>query len=1105
MYDDDYEYEEKNEEISSNTPSKFSLTKLELGNLEETILAMTASKNYIFFLTKEHNILLANSKTLEIFNESYSLPKPKGKNIFKEENFDKIWTDLEGIHCIIRHNNTIYYFNSSTKDLVELDIFKGKEICAVALDDRNTDIKTTNYFLAVDYNNNIYQCRIDIVKNELTFKDEVIGQIKNLMTLEIEDSEGKENIDNKKSKSLDRIYGIKFTYTTNQTIDNKKNSCYIIAVTRNRLYQFKGPGYGDFKQILSKYIKNKSLINESCKYFPKTKNQFKVEFDILYSNESREIAKNKIKKIDVFKKFGWRTYSGYCYGDLDHFDKSSGLPLEIKNFTVVPFHKMTNKGIKEINALPISVVHTIYHIFILYPDCLTILSKLTSNIIHTEYLDKNKNYNLMILDEYAKEKGVLLLSSEKGVEQISLEKENDDIWKDYLDIKQFENAKSNCPEEYKKKIDRLYAENEFKQNRIFAANKYASSDEKLEIVCLKCLLKGDLEALHTYLESYKMENIKEADTKRAQALQLNLIITWMIELFLSKENIDKKEFNLLIKKNKKYIENPELIYQILLDYGKMTEYEQFSSILEDYKRVVVHHINHGQIGKALSFLSNTASWLVDSPKENMNLLVSLGNIFLENSHYFFQNIPLDAFDFLNNILIKSNVEIDNYIENVILALMSRTDKDITGSKNINTLSKEEKAKFNKETKCILDNLKNLKDGKHFHSDVKKQIKGQMNNIHNLYILYLSLNPSNKETLNKFLKNYLESDKNGKKTSISFQLDYAKTLIKDNKIAYSYILALMGKHSEAISYIFKNYENDENKNKKEIDKIKFDTAELIANSAPDKKLKKALWLQIFKFIEEKNNKNNNNSNKEKLTQALEIMDKSKVLQIEDVLPFLTDSIKIEEFKTHISDCISQYEKNIKELKYNIKSYKKTAENIKEDINHVKKKPMEFRYNEFKCELCKELIRNKRIYLFPCGHMFDMDCIRKRLLDYENMGLDYLHNDNLQIDKIFYELGYIRKLVFKENCTGEEEEEKMEDTNEGEETMIGGIFTKLKNEFNIGGEKKGEIKRIRKKKKKMYLPILNEILNKSCVLCGNFLVDSVQISLDDNNAEEPDFDL
>ena len=1101
MYEDDYESEQKNEEISTNIPSKFSLKKLEFGEENETILAMTTSKNYIFFLTKEHNILLVNSKTLEYMNESHSLPKPKEKNEYQEKDFDKIWTDLEGIHCIIRHNNSIYYLNSNNKNCIELEMFKDKEICAVALDDRNTNNRTTNYFLAVDYNNKIYQCRIDIEKNEFTEQDEVKEHIEKLMTLKITDSDEEENFDKKKS-ILDRIYGIKFTHATNETLDKSKDSCYIIAVTRNKLYQFKGPGSSNFKQILSRYSKNKTIVNDACKYFPKTKNQFKVEFDILYSNEKREVGKNKFKNFDVFKKFGWRTGSGYCFGDLDVFEYSSGLPKEIEKFTVVPFHKITDKGIKEINASPISVVHTVNHIYILYSDSLTVLSKITSNIIHTEYLDKK--YNLMILDKYANDKGVLLLSSEDGVDQISLENENVDIWRDYLDIGDFASAKHYCPEEFKKKINRLDAENQFKINMVVGANKYAFSDEKLEIVCLKCLLGGNLEALHAYLETYKVENIKEADTNREQALQLNLIITWLIELFLSKDKTDKQDFNNLIKLNKKYIEAPELIYQILLDYGKMTEYEEFSSILEDYKRVVVHHINQGQIGKALSFLTNTSLWLVDSPKENMNLLISLGNIFLENSHFFFQNIPIDAFDFLNSILIKSNVEIDNYIENVILALMSRTDKDVNRSKNINILSEEEKIKFNKETKCILDNLKNFKDGKSFHSYVKKQIKGQMNNIHNLYILYLSLNPSNKDIINRFLKNYLESDANGKKTTISFQLDYAKTLLKDNKIAYSYILALMGKYSEAISYILKKDENDENK--KEIDKIKLDTAELIANNAPDKKLKKALWIQIFKSIEEKNKKNNNN-NEEKLTEALKIMDKSKVLKIEDVLPYITDSIKIEEFKTHISDCISQYEKNINELKDNIKCYNKTAENIKEDINKVKKKPMELRYNEFKCEICKELIRNKRIYLFPCGHMFDMDCIRKRLLDYENTGLDYLHDDNVQIDKLFYELGYIPKLVFKENYTDEMEKDKIEETKKGEETMkkIGGIFNKLKNEFNIGGPKKAEIKKIKEQKEKKYLPILNEILNKSCVLCGNFLVDSVQCSLDDDNAEEPNFNL
>ena len=89
----------------------------------------------------------------------------------------------------------------------------------------------------------------------------------------------------------------------------------------------------------------------------------------------------------------------------------------------------------------------------------------------------------------------------------------------------------------------------------------------------------------------------------------------------------------------------------------------------------------------------------------------------------------------------------------------------------------------------------------------------------------------------------------------------------------------------------------------------------------------------------------------------------------------------------------------------------------------------------------------------------------------------------------------------------EKDKIEETKKGEETIkkIGGIFNKLKNEFNIGGPKKAEIKKIKEQKEKKYLPILNEILNKSCVLCGNFLVDSVQCSLDDDNAEEPNFNL
>ena len=1100
-----------NEINSSNISNKFHIKKFEISEAQrgENILTMASSKKYIFFLTESNNIFLVKNESLEAINESYTLPKPKTKNKFKE-NFDKIWADLEGIHCIIRHNNTTYYFNSDRKKCVELAIFKGKEICAVALDDRNTNINTTNFFLAVDYNNKIYQCRIDIEKDELSKKEKVNDKIEELIILNMSDSDDDEKEKNKKSKKPinDRIYGIKFTFARNKKINKSKNSCYIIAVTRNRLYQFKGPGFSDFKQIFKKYKENETLLNYSWKYIP-GESEFKVEFDILFLNESGDIKKNK----DVFNKFGWRTASGYCYGDFDLSDR--GIPLEIQKLFIVPFQKITNKGEMKINCLPISVVHTVNHIFILYEDCLTVFSKISSNIVHTEYLDKK--YDLMILDQYAKDNGILLLSSKKEIAQISLKNENVDIWRDYIYIKDYTKAKVFCPEKLQKRITRLDAEREFKINKITkiaSANTYALSDEKFEIICLKYLKGGDFDALLAYLEFYKIWNLKEdnKNLKNEEILQLNLIIAFMIEIYFIKENTDKKnktnlmdDIMALIRSNKKYI-IPELIYPILLDFGKFEEYIDFFSLLQDYKRVVAHQINQGKIDKALDYIIEIAGYLIDDPKEYMNLLKSLGNAFSENIRDFFQNEPKNAFYFLNEILIQYNVEINNLIENVVIALMSRTNKDINKSKYKKLLTQEERKKFDEEKECILLNLKKLKDGNFLYSNIKKQIKGQINNINNLYILYLTLDPSNKNTLNTLLKNFLLSETNNKKALISFPLDYVNNLLKDNKIAYSLILALMEKYSEAISYIL-NRNGKEKKEDKDNEKKELETAELIANKAPGKRLKKDLWIQIFKYIEEKNNKNKVN-NEDKISQILKFINKSKVLKIEDLFPYIPDSINIEELQKLTFEYNSKYAKNINEIKENIKSYNITTENIKKDINNLKKKSMEIKYNQFKCAICNELIRNKRIYLFPCGHMFDMDCIRKRLLDYENTGLSELHDDNLKIDKLFYQLGYIPKLVFKENLVEEKiKQKKMRKAEKGKGTLnkIGGILNQLKYDLTYDSSNEDHIKRTKKKNEKKYLPVLNEILCKSCVLCGNFLVDSVQLPLDDQSKEESNFDL
>ena len=154
-------------------------------------------------------------------------------------------------------------------------------------------------------------------------------------------------------------------------------------------------------------------------------------------------------------------------------------------------------------------------------------------------------------------------------------------------------------------------------------------------------------------------------------------------------------------------------------------------------------------------------------------------------------------------------------------------------------------------------------------------------------------------------------------------------------------------------------------------------------------------------------------------------------------------------------------------------------------------MEIQYSSCKCDICQGYIKDKDIYLFPCGHMFDANCIRERLLEYETTGLDYIHNDNVKIDKYFRDLGLIKESVFirkknKEKKIVEEEQQK-----QGKSVnFINKIFDKkgAKKQENIPANDNNKNIDILKTKEK-----LNEILSKQCVLCGDYMVESIQNSI------------
>ena len=1101
---DDLEYNLTKEENIKSASDQFPLKKLNLPNFQGKIASMSSSKKYIYFVTDIGELFRLKSGDLSSLNQAYKIRPESSKSYppFKEK-LTKIWTDIAGNHSIIRYKNSVYYFNSEGGVVKELSLFKEKqiEIFAVGFDETNQNAFKTGNILISDYNNNIYEYSITITnmdRDDFSFKD----RISLLDSLIYQDWDKEE--DDEQSKECDsnsRIYGIKF-YRTNlkpnsqnnqQNSQNPKeakiviNNCYIIIVTKNKIFQLRGQCENDsFKLLFEKYKKNHSLYNESCKYFPESKSKNDInDFDI-------NIIINKYYK---FEKFGWRTQSGFIYGDFEYgFDFC---PEDIKKSIYVPFTKITQGG-KKVNDEPINIVHSINHIFVLYKDCLTIISKVNNNIIHTQYL--SKQYNDILYNKFSENNGnLILVSKENGVYNIPLDKEDIYIWQDYLEIGNYDEAVSICEKINPgliKKIKKTSAEEYYEKGRGYkAAKDFSVSDEKFETVCILFLMKNDYKNLKKYLTDYTSNNLD--NQKNITQFMLVTFLLFNIHLkenkkiikgdiedsSLNKENIELieqnkellKNFNNFIKENKDFL-NSELIYQILQSNGRMEEYIEYATIMQDYDKVILYYINEKNVPKALHELSQFAH---STSKEET--LQKLCNIFQQNAPLLFKQSPKESI-----LLLREKFQKYVDMEIIIRAIVSMTDKDEFGigignigggdygkikiKNDLNEKEENEKKEIKKKNENeILSYLRDLIAHKDKNMNEER-------NVHNLYIYYLSKSEDNQEELLEYLKKPLNNKENlfdiNKNKGALFQLDYAKKLFRNNPEALSLVLALMGKHSEGVNLALKT----NTKRSKEI-------AKFIATNTQNEQLKKSLWIDIFC------------DNKQNEKDPIKIMKESKILKIEDVLPYISDEIKIEDFKTQISKSINEYEENINHLKEDINNYNKANDVIIDDIYKINKKSTELKYSECKCDICHKIIKNKNLYLFPCGHIFDAICIKKCLKNYEKDGIK--KKELIEKNKIIAEL-------FKKLKINEEPEKDKDESNEKKDILgssMGQIFSKI---INIGKEvvnktkelnsEKLSSKEIEEEQKK-----LNELLSEQCVFCGEYLVENVQNSLIDEDKD------
>lgn len=223
-------------------------------------------------------------------------------------------------------------------------------------------------------------------------------------------------------------------------------------------------------------------------------------------------------------------------------------------------------------------------------------------------------------------------------------------------------------------------------------------------------------------------------------------------------------------------------------------------------------------------------------------------------------------------------------------------------------------------------------------------------INNLYLFHLSENEGEKNLIN-----YLKYQETLPETT--FDSDYALTLLKrNNKIeSLIYLYSLVKMHTEAVNLA--------------LEYKKIDLAKQNAKKPGiyEEELSRKLWLRIAIHHIDMNN----------VREALSVMNESKLIKMEDLLPYFNEQDSISNFKDDICKALNSYKARIDELKSELSESKNSSEQVKRELKTIKERCIEIE-GMHPCEICSKAVMKSPFYVFPCAHAFHRECLLELIM-------------------------------------------------------------------------------------------------------------------------------
>ncbi|CAN1220522.1 Vacuolar sorting protein 18 [Linum perenne] len=584
--------------------------------------------------------------------DSYDIDLSAGRP--GEQSIHRVFVDPGGSHCIATVVGTggaeTYYTHAKWSKPRVLSRLKGLVVNAVAWNRQQiTEASTKEVILGTD-NGQLYEMAVDE-------KD-------------------------KREKYLKFIYELKELPEAFMGLQMETASLgsgtryYVMAVTPTRLYSYTGIGL--LETVFASYL-------ERAVHFMELPGEVPNRQDELHFFIKQRRATH----------FAWLSGAGIYHGGLN-FGAQHSYPNGDENFVenkaLLGYFKLS-EGAEVVK--PTSLAVSEFHFLLLIGNKVKVVNRTSEHIVeelHFDLASESVSRGIIGLCSDATA-GLFYAYDQNSVFQVSVNDEGRDMWKVYLNMKEFAAALANCRDPFQRdqvylvQADAAFSSRDFQRAASFYAKVCPTSINYIlsfEEVTLKFISVGEQDALRTFL-LHRLDNLTKDDK-----CQITMISTWATELYLDKINrllLEEdsamenhgaeyhsiiQEFRAFLSDSKDVLDEATTM-KLLESYGRVEELVYFASLKEQYEIVIHHYIQYKFAPDliALDAYETVESWM---GTKNLNPRKLIPAMMRYSSEPHAKNETHEVIKYLEFCVHRLHNE-DPGIHNLLLSLYAKQEDD----------------------------------------------------------------------------------------------------------------------------------------------------------------------------------------------------------------------------------------------------------------------------------------------------------------------------------------------------------------------------------------------------------------------------------------------